>query len=211
MPASLTYSFGNFTDINLVYNPQEKLQTSNAGFRLRTNFDKYDFALIGGYFDQRIVAGGDFAGNFYDAGIRGEGIISFNKDDPDSNYVKFVFGMDNQFTSKLYALIEYQFNGEGTAYKFNYDLLGLLDGRIINLSRNYIDASITYQLTPLFTISLSNNSNLNDGSGYLSFTGTYSITDNSFATAGILTTYGNKFTEYSYYPSSLYLQGQFFF
>jgi hypothetical protein len=209
--ASLTYSFGNFTDINLVYNPQEKLQTSNAGFRLRTNFDKYDFALIGGYFDQRIVAGGDFAGNFYDAGIRGEGIISFNKDDPDSNYVKFVFGMDNQFTSKLYALIEYQFNGEGTANKLNYDLLGLLNGRIINLSRNYVDASITYQLTPLFTISLSNNSNLNDGSGYLSFTGTYSITDNSFATAGILTTYGNKFTEYSYYPSSLYLQGQFFF
>jgi hypothetical protein len=209
--ASLTYSFANFTDINIVYNPEETINSSNAGFRLRTNFDKYDFALVGGYFDKSIVAGGDFAGNFFDAGIRGEGIISMNKDDPDSNYAKFVFGMDNQFTSKLYALIEYQFNGEGKANKLNYDLSALLNGRIINLSRNYIDASISYQLTSLFTFSVTNNSNLNDGSGYLSFVGTYSLSDNSTAAAGVLTTYGNKFTEYSYYPTSFYLQGQFFF
>lgn len=143
--ASLTYSFGNFTDLNLVYNPQEKLNSSNAGFRLRTNFDKYDFALVGGYFDKRIVAGGDFAGNFFDAGIRGEGIISMNKDDLNNNYTKFVFGIDNQFTSKLYALIEYQYNGEGASDKNNYDLFGLIEGRIINLSRNYIDANISYQ------------------------------------------------------------------
>jgi hypothetical protein len=209
--ASLTYSFANFTDINIVYNPQEKLNSSNAGFRLRTNFDQYDFALVGGYFDRSIVAGGDFAGNFFDAGLRGEGIISMNKDDPDSNYAKFVFGMDNQFTSKLYALIEYQFNGEGAANKFDYDLSGLLNGRIINLSRDYIDAGISYQLTPLITVSLTNNSNLNDGSGYVTILGTYSISDNSSATAGVLTTYGNKFTEYSYYPTSFYLQGEFFF
>jgi hypothetical protein len=209
--ASLTYSFGNFTDLNVVYNPQDKINSSNAGFRFRTNYDKYDFALVGGYFDQRVIAGGDFAGNLFDAGVRGEGIISMNKDNLNSNYTKFVFGIDNQFTPKLYALIEYQFNGEGAADKFNYDLLGLINGRIINLSRNYVDENISYQLTPLFTVTLSNNLNLNDGSGYLSIGGTYSITDNATATARLLTTYGNKFTEYWYYPTSFYLQAEIFF
>ena len=94
----------------------------------------------------------DFAGNLFDAGIRGEGTFSMSKDTPDSNFVKFIFGIDNQFTSKLYALIEYQYNGEGTANKYNYDLLGLINGRIINLSRNYLDASVSYQLTPLLTV-----------------------------------------------------------
>jgi hypothetical protein len=209
--ASLTYSFGNFTDVNLVYNPQQKINSSNAGFRFRTNIDKYDFAVVGGYFDERVIAGGDFAGNFFEAGIRGEGIISMDKNDLNSNFAKFVFGMDNQFTSKLYALLEYQFNGEGAENKFNYDLLGLIDGRIINLSRNYLDVSASYQLTPLLTVTFLINSNLNDGSGYLSFSGTYSLSDNSTVTAGALTTYGNKFTEYWYYPTSFYLQGELFF
>jgi hypothetical protein len=209
--ASLTYNFGNFTDVNLVYNPQQTINSSNAGFRLRTNYNKYDFALVGGYFDQRIVAGSDFAGNFFDAGIRGEGIISMNKNDARSNYTKFIFGIDNQFTSKLYALIEYQFNGKGSADKLNYDLLGLVNARVINLSRNYIDASANYQLTPLLTVTLSNNLNLNDGSGYFNAGGTYSITGNSTIMMGVLTTYGEKLTEYWYYPTSYYLQCEFFF
>ncbi len=112
---SLMYYIGNFTDLNIVYNPQDKLNKSNAGFRFRTNFDEFDVAVIGGYFDKRIVAGGDFAGNFFDAGIRGEGIISMDKNDISQNFVKFIFGMDNQFTSKLYGLFEYQFNGEGNS------------------------------------------------------------------------------------------------
>ncbi len=208
---SLTYSFGNFSDINLVYNPQEKLNTSNIGFRLRTNYDTYDLALVGGYFDTRIIAGGDFAGNLFDAGIRGEGIISMDKNDVRNNFVKFVFGMDNQFTSKLYALIEYQFNGEGKTDKFNYDLFGLLDGRIINLSRNYLFISGSYQLTPLFTVTLSNNSNLNDGSGYFNITSAYSLSDNASLTLGGLRSYGSSFTEYWYYPTSFYLQAEMFF
>lgn len=208
---SLTYSFGNFSDVNIVYNPQEKLNTSNIGFRLRTNYDTYDLALAGGYFDNRIIAGGDFAGNFFDAGIRGEGIISMDKNDMKNNFTKFVFGMDNQFTPKLYALIEYQFNGEGKTDKFNYDLLGLLDGRIINLSMNYLFISGSYQITPLFTITLSNNSNLNDGSGYFNITGAYSLSDNASLTLGGLQSYGNRFSEYWYYPTSFYLQAEMFF
>ena len=53
----------------------EKLNNSNGGFRFRTNYSEYDLSLIGGYFDKRIVIGGDFAGNLFEAGVRGEGKI----------------------------------------------------------------------------------------------------------------------------------------
>ncbi len=209
--ASLTYSFGNFTDLNIVYNPQNKIVNSNAGFRLRTNFLQYDFALVGGYFDKRYIAGGDFAGNFFDAGIRGEGIISMEKENINNYYIKLVLGMDNQFTSKLYGLIEYQYNGQGELDKLNYDLIGLYEGRIINLSRNYIVVSASYQMTALLTATVSNNSNLNDGSGYLNISGVYSLSDNSSITAGGLISYGNRYTEYWYYPTSYYLEAEMFF
>ncbi len=209
--ASATYSFGNFTDLNVVYNPQGKLKTSNAAFRFRTNFDKYDFAVVGGYFDQRVFAGGDFAGNLFEAGIRGEGIISMDKNNFNNNFIRLVFGLDNQFTSKLYALLEYQFNGQGSADKLKYDILGLYNGNIINLSRNYLVVSGSYQITPLFTATVSDNENLNDGSGYLNIIGVYSLSDNATLTIGGLKSYGATLSEYWYYPSSYYLEGQLFF
>ncbi len=209
--ASLTYTFGKFTDLNLVYNPMKNSGQSNAGFRFRTNYDEYDLALVGGYFDKRIVAGGDFAGNFFDAGIRGEGIISMNKDTLSDNFVKFIFGMDNQFTSKLYAMFEYQYNGHGASNKDNYDLIGLINGKILNLAKNYLFLSASYILTPLITVTLSDNINLNDKSGYVLANGVYSVTGNATITAGALLTYGKTFTEYWYYPTSVYLQGELYF
>jgi hypothetical protein len=89
--------------------------------------------------------------------------------------------------------------------------MGLSSGRIINLSRNYIVLSSNYQVTPIFTASLANSSNLNDGSGYINITGLYSLSDNSALTLGGLFPYGSKLTEYKYYPPSIYLQGQMFF
>jgi len=162
-------------------------------------------------FKKRIIAGGDFAGNFFNAGIRGEGIVSMDKNNLNNNFFKFVFGLDNQFTTKLYGLIEYQFNGEGAVNKTNYNLLGLLDDSIINLSRNYVVVTASYQVTALFTSTVSNNSNLNDGSGYLNVNGVYSLSDNSSLTAGSLISYGGRFSEYWYYPSSYYLQAELFF
>lgn len=209
--ASLTYYLGNFTDLNLVYNPQEKIENSNYGFRFRTNVMEYDLAFVGGYFDNRVILGGDFAGNFFDAGIRGEGIISMDKNNLRNNYTKIVFGMDNQFTSKLYALFEYQYNGQGATDKLKYDFTGLIDGRLLNLSRNYLYVSGTYQLTPLLSLTLAENSNLNDGSGFAMVGGTYSLSNNATLDLGSLITYGNKYTEYWYYPTSYYLQCQYFF
>ena len=208
---SSRFYLGNFTDMEIVYNPVDDFRSSNYGARFRTNIMKYDFSLIGGYFDRRIVMGGDFAGNLFKAGARGEGIISANKDDLNSNFAKFILGLDYQFTSKLYGLVEYQFNGEGKTNRADYELTRLLTGEILNLSRNYLFLQSTYQAHPLLNTGLSFNFNLNDGSGFMSGFATYSLSENTYLTFGSLLPFGNPFDEYGFYPVSVYLKGEFYF
>lgn len=202
---------GNFTDLNIVYNPTNNFKSSNYGFRFRTNFFEYDFAVIGGYFDNRIVTGLDFAGNLFDAGVRGEGILSFNKDNSEDHFAKFILGTDYQFTPELYVVLEYHFNGEGKINISDYELLRLRNGEIINLNKNYLYSAINYQITPLFTVMFSNNINLNDKSGYTGINGNYSITADLYLSGGAQISYGSEFDEYWYYPNAYYLQGEFYF
>lgn len=202
---------GNFTDLTLVVNPQENLPDNNGAFRFRSNYKTYDFSLLGGYFDKRYVIGGDFAGNFFTAGVRGEGIVSADRNDLKSNYAKLILGMDYQFTGKLYALIEYQHNGQGTGNKAEYDLDALLTGEIINLAQNYIFLSASYQMNPLLNSMFSYNGNLDDHSGFVTLTATYSLKSNLDLGLGAQLTFGSEFSEYWYYGNSLYLQGTFYF
>jgi hypothetical protein len=204
---SLKLIFGSFTDLHIVYNPLEKINDSNFGARFRTNFNEYDISFMGGRFDNIYVAGFDFAGNLFDAGIRGEGIYTFE----DENYFKYILGCDYQFTPELYALIEYHFNGAGKSKKSEYQLLKLIRGDILNLNRNYLSASVSYLLTPLFNLSVSNTLNLKDKSGYLVLLGNYSLNENFDITAGLQMTYGDDFTEYWYYPASAYIKCDFYF
>ena len=208
---SFKYFIGNFTDLNLVFNPMKTLRESNYGFRYRTNYSGYDFAAIGGYFDERIVAGLDFAGNLLTAGVRGEGIISFAKNNFSSSYVKFILGADYQFNSKFYTLIEYHFNGEGRTDKTNYELLKLINGEIINLNKNYIFAMLSYQYHPLLNLSISQNQNINDLSFFTSLTANYSASENIYLNVSYLYFKGNELTEYWYYPNSVYLQAEYYF
>jgi hypothetical protein len=208
---SAKYAFGNFTDLNVVYNPQEKIKNSNFGFRFRTNYHEYDMSVMGGYFDSRIVGGLDFAGNLFNAGVRGEGIISVNKDSTKDKFVKFILGIDNQFTPELYALVEYHYNGEGKTDKSGYDFSRLAAGEIQNLSRNYICLSAAYQLNALTNLSVTGISNLNDGSGFVNALVSFAAKEFLTLNLGSQVTYGNEKSEYWYYPFSLYFQADYYF
>ena len=208
---SVKFYLGSFTDFTVVYNSQSRFDGSNVGFRLRTNVGEYDFSTVAGYFDKRIIAGGDFAGNLLDAGFRGEGIISADENDLGSNFVKFIIGLDNQFTAQFYALIEYQFNGEGASDKNSYELRRLLAGEILNLSKNYVFIQVSYLLHPLLTGFVSLNANLNDGSGFIAGLASYSVTENFYVHLGGQLFYGDRFDEYWYYPNSIYMKGDIYF
>ena len=205
---SLKYYVGNFTDLETVYNPENEFRQSNAAARFHTNFAEYDMSVLGGIFDRDPVIGGDFAGNLFTAGLRGEGIARF---EGKSTIGKYIVGLDYQLTPKLYALIEYQFNGEGKNERTAYELQRLLTGELLNLARHYVAVSATYQLHPLVTAGATWNVNLDDVSGFVAPTVTYSITSNADLTAGGLLTYGGDLSEYWYYPLSVYARGTLYF
>jgi hypothetical protein len=208
---SFKYYFASFTDLEVVYNPEDHFKRWNAAFRFRTNYDEYDVSVMGGYFDKRLVAGGDFAGNLFDAGFRGEGIYWADTKDLNNSFVKLILGLDYQFTAKLYGLVEYQYNGEGQTDKNKYELPRLFTGEILNLSRHYLFVNATYQIHPLVNTSIGFNVNMNDGSGFVLPQVTYSARSDIDLSLGGLIAYGNQRSEYWYYPTSLYAKGVWYF
>jgi hypothetical protein len=166
-----------------------------------------------GFFDRRVIVGGDFTGNLFNAGFRGEAIYSFHQSDTDSNYIRAIIGLDYQFPYNIYGLMEYQYNGAGTKNKDEYfSYFGkLINGEIQNMGRNYLAIMGSYQVHPLVSTSLTNITNLGDGSGMLGITGTYNMYQDFNLGLGTMFFYGNTGGEYSYYPTAIYLTGEYFF
>ncbi len=208
---SATINLGDFTDVSLVYNPVNNLNNHNFAGRFRTNFDEFDVSLMAGRFDERTVLGLDFAGNLSGAGVRGEGIYEFANSISNNGFLKFILGMDYQFTPKLYGLIEYHYNGEGKIDKNKYEYSRLIKGEILNLSKNYIAISLMYQISALVNLTATNINNLNDGSGFLNATLVYSAAENIDLTSGTILFWGSNLTEYWFYPSSVYLAAKYYF
>lgn len=209
---SLKYFFGLFTDAEFVVNFRKEIKDYNYGLRIRTNFSPFTSSLILGYFDREPNAGFDISGNIGDAGVRAEGIYVYNKEHPDSSYVRLIVGADNQFTSTIYALIEFQYNGEGSTCKYCYDFMKVLTGQMMNTGVYYLAGTLNWQLHPLLTFSFNVMQNINDGSGYVSPILMWSALENLSVNAGGMFAYGSERTEFWYYPkTSVYLTAQFFF
>lgn len=202
---------GMFSDIEIVYNFRDEWNKANYGGRLRTNYEMFDISIMSGYFDNSGVIGGSFSGDVLGAGVRGEGIFSFVSDNADSNYVRLILGADYQFTPDLYALIEYLYNGEGTDCKYCYQIERLFKGEILNVSKHYLAAQTNYRLHPLVNLNIGGNINLNDRSGYTNISLAWDCLENLKLSAAGIYFWGDRLSEYSYYSTSYYLLGQFYF
>jgi hypothetical protein len=208
--ASVKLTLGTLTDATLVYNPQQK-KTSNYGIRFRTNYKEYDIIGIAGYFDKRVIVGGDVAGNLFDAGIRSEIILSMKKEDASEYFLKGILGADYQWTAKLYTLVEYHYNGEGERNPAKYNLSKLSAGEMLNVGVNYLAVSASYLIHPLVTAIVTGIGNLDDKSAFLALSVAYLPTDEMSVTFGGQLFAGDQMDEYWYYPGSGYLKMEMFF
>ena len=202
---------GNFTDLEIVYNPTMSIYHDNYGARFRTNYKEYDLSLMTGYFDGTYVVGGDFAGNLSDAGFRGEFVYSAVNENVEQDFLKFILGLDYQFSENIYGLIEYQHNGQGTNYRNQYDFVSLLKGDILNVGTNYIALNANYRLNDLTNIGFGNISNINDSSGFFNISGIYQISQSWQFNLTAMLTYGSKGSEYRLYPYAVYMITEWFF
>jgi hypothetical protein len=203
---------GELSDVSLIYNPYNDFRERSIGIRFRGNAEAYDYSALVGRFGDRAAAGIDFAGNFFDAGLRGEGIYSSHAvDDPANGFVKFILGIDYQFTPDLYGLLEYHYNGEGKRDRSEYELVRLFQGSILNVGTQYLAVLISSLPHPLVNVSATSIGNLIDASGILGITATYSFAAEAALIVGGQATYGRDGSEYWYYPASAYLQVEYHF
>ncbi len=207
---TLKYNLGNFSDIQIVFNPYNKFNKYNSAFRVRTNFSEFDFSIVGGYFNNQYIIGGDFAGNLFKAGIRGEILQRINNLTKE-NYTHFILGIDYQFSPYLYGLLEYQYYGKGESQKRNYNYFNLTTGNIFNLGKDYIAANISYQINPLLNCLFLNILNLNDSSGFINTNIEYSATEDFYLSVGIQLGYGSAGSEYNYLPVIIFTKCSYYF
>lgn len=202
---------GNFSDLEMVVNFRPTPNDYNYGFRYRTNYNEYDLSAVAGYFNHRYVIATEIAGNLYDAGVRAEILFNADENNLKSNFYKLLFGIDYQLTDKLYAMLEYKHNGQGSDCKLCYKLNDLMQGKILNVGLDYLAEQVTYQIHPLVAINLMNINNTRDKSGFT----TAGITYNAFQNLNIgcsgIYFYGDELTEYWYYSTSGYLTVEWYF
>jgi hypothetical protein len=207
---SAKFFLGTLSDIQAVWNPAEDAP-ANYGTRFRSHVGTFDFSLLGGYFDSAPVAGFDMAGDLGESGVRAEFLYSGLFTSDVDRYAKFIVGADHQFTSELYGLLEYHFNGLGTSDRSTYDIEGLLGGSILNVARHYVAGMASYLVHPLVTVSLMGTVNLNDASQFYSATAVYSAADELVLGAGMQFFAGDTGDEFWYYPFTTYLKLDFYF
>ncbi len=128
-----------------------------VGTRASTNYRQYDLsamvAIIGGVG----VFGGDFAGYVGGAGVRGEAAYFSG-----TNAIRGVLNTDYSFSSRLYALAEYYYNGDGVSHKSKYNEVN--PSQTFSLAKHYAAFSVSTPVSPLIGSGLYALTNLNDGS-----------------------------------------------
>ena len=153
-----------------------------------------DISLILLKFQEHLMAGVDFARSLGDAGAWLEAAYVLNKPFDDlafenvDNYFRGSAGLDYSFTGETYGFIEYHYSDAGTDKEQDY--LGLLntpayqDGAVYLLGKSYLAPGLSYQYTPLVTLTGQALYNTADRSMFLSPSLEYNIAQNVYFDLG---------------------------
>jgi len=133
--------------------------------------------------ERRRLFGGDFSGEMFGLGIRGEGAV--NRMEMSEDFGQYLVGADHTFESGLYFIGEYYRNGLGKADPGRYDLddwIRFLSTEGENLGQDYLFLGERYTIAELLVWSNHVLINLNDKSGTLFPWLDYSLDDNAEVT-----------------------------
>jgi len=167
--------------------------------------DEYEYdVLIAESYDNTVFGvgvGRGFGGAHWSADL----VVTDARTD---TYVEFVSNLSYSWTladRNMSGLLEYHFNGFGQhAGRYdpanlasNPDLLArLVRGQSFTLGRNYLAATVTIEMTPLWNVSPVLLANLGDPSALLQLTSNYSLSDNMTLLGSINIPIGANRTEF---------------
>jgi len=172
-----------------------------------------DFSLLLLGFRQHLMLGLDIARSIGEMGLWIESAwinpFAFDEDEnraDERSYFRLSGGMDYNLTPKTYGYIEYHFSSAGKknpeSYLKFFQSSAYKDGSVYLMSRHYIGAGLTYQLSPLIPVSILALFNLNDLSFMVSPSMEYNILENIYLSAGAYIGIGNE-PEYLFQISSI--------
>ncbi|MDI6735902.1 MAG: hypothetical protein QME42_06885 [bacterium] len=186
---------GILSEIDFVYSLYDDFDSSSImASRIKTNLKQYDLSIIFGKFKKDKIIGSGISGNLFKGGFRGEWTYTFAQSEND--YYEIVLSGDYTFQNSFFILIEYYFNDQGKDDEDDYQWDKLVNGDILNLSRNYLYLGIGYDLTPLIRIENNSVYNIDDHSASIEPLFKYSFLANMEWVVGINFFVGKKQIEY---------------
>jgi hypothetical protein len=197
--ARLRMPAGSLGEVDLGYVAGDDFKWSESAAFARVKFyaAKTDVAMIAMVFRENGLAGLDVtravggAGAWCEAAYVWAGPLDARTDSiGDHDYLRLSAGADYNFATGVYTMCEYHFNGAGQSDPHHYltnvaaNTTAYQDGAVYLLGRHYLIPGVTWQSSPLTTLSLQVMANLGDGSFLFAPYFEYNVTDNLYLSLG---------------------------
>ncbi|MBN1153697.1 hypothetical protein JXB12_02110, partial [candidate division KSB1 bacterium] len=195
---------GFMGEIDLGYVAGNDFEMDQSAMFARSKFYivKTDVSLLLLRFREHLLAGFDLTRAIGGAGFWLESAYvmseafadtDFNNSD---NYFRATVGMDYNFSGKTYGYLEYHFNGAGESrpehYLDIYNKPAVAQGSVYLMGRHYLIPGLTYQISPLVTLTGQTLLNIEDRSMFLTPQVEYNIAENIYISGGIMLSIGEK-------------------
>jgi len=203
--ASYIFYISDLSELQAIMTLDRYNNTKDLGARYKTNFYGYDLALSAIRNKDVRMSGLELERELFSTGIafRTEGCFLENRL-ADEDYYKYVVGIDYAFENSLYIVAEHLFNGLGSVYKTEYDLTQVNVLADTQIAKHYLGITLSYELTALHILSVSEVQNINDGSYFIAPSVGWSYAQDMDITFGASLFSGSPYSEFSYYQDIYY-------
>ncbi len=189
-------------DSGWVFGEDFRFSRSAAFIRGKFYIARTDVSLLLLNFQENLLVGWDLARSIGGAGFWLEGayvlVKAFKEDFPGrkQNYLRFTTGLDYSFSSKIYGFLEYHYSGAGVYepgdYLENISRPGVAEGSVYLMGKHYLAPGLSWQITPLLTLSGQALLNLTDSSCFIAPSLDYNIAENIYLAGGAFIGAGKK-------------------
>ena len=213
-------------DAGIAFGDDFAIRSGAAFLRTRMYLSETDVTLMAMAFQENLLLGVDLTRAVGSAGAFVEAAQvwtdAFNSRRSQQDYFRLSLGIDYSFSQGIYTFAEYHLNTAGSSSARNYltrpDRVPYTQGGVYLYGRHYLSPGLTYQASPLLTVTAQALINLTDGSAFLAPSAEYSAAENVVLAAGLFYGLGRQTStgiapesEFGLYPRIYHTSFRFYF
>jgi len=199
----------NFATISAIYVMGKTDEKNGFGLRASKKIKDYDYALIAAEYKKDMILGANFDGYIKEAGFRGE--MTYTKRDNGREFVRASIGLDHNFTSKLYGVAEYFYNGGAEKDPEQFLNSYQSSRQAITMRRNILGTGAEYEISGVTKLA---NYVFYDFDGRSLFYNPelrYNAKPNLDLSLGVQMFWGSSASEFGNYNHLYYAQAKYYF